>query len=239
MLEAIAASLDGADCRSSSNWLRRDPSAVRLLRASARSTTWSTGSPGHAALDLVRRVEERTREGGGVVYLIEEPELYLRPPTRSGVCTDSFTIWRTPGTRSSTRHTRRRFSTSPAWRSSSSFGRTASGARKSISPGPLPWSDEVSSSWSTIRRRTVKLFLARGALLVEETEEARVPVRLPEARPRRGRGVDLDIECGGKSRIVLLARVCDLCRIPFVAVHDGDTRPGAASRFRPSVRSTS
>ena len=73
-----------------------------------------------------------------------------------------------------------------------------------------------------------ELFLARGALLVEgRTEKLAFPFVF------RALGHDVDeeaisiVECGGKSRIVLLARVCDLCRIPFVAVHDGDTRPGS------------
>ena len=94
-------------------------------------------------------------------------------------------------------------------------------------PGPLPWTDEEFELVSEFDAERAELFLARGALLVEgRTEKLAFPFVF------RALGHDVDeraisiVECGGKSRIALLARVCHLCEIPFVAVHDRDSRPG-------------
>jgi len=72
-----------------------------------------------------------------------------------------------------------------------------------------------------------ELFLARAALLVEgATEKLVFPLvfRALGHDPDR-EGVTI-VECGGKSNIPFFASVCEAAGIPFVAVHDRDARPG-------------
>lgn len=229
VLEAIAASLDGADVPVELELAdgATHPRCV-FLRASSRSHDLEHAvSPGHAALGLVRRVEELSREGGGVVYLIEEPELYLRPHAQrrlyrllhdlAGAGNQVIYSTHAPAFLNVARLEELVFVRPDGERGTQVH-----------QPGPLPWSDEEFELVNEFDAERAELFLARGALLVEgRTEKLAFPFVF------RALGHDADeegisiVECGGKSRIVLLARVCDLCRIPFVAVHDGDKRPGS------------
>ncbi len=68
-----------------------------------------------------------------------------------------------------------------------------------------------------------ELFLSRAAILVEgRTERLTFPFIF------RALGHDVDreaisvVECGGKSRIPLFARICRAVGVPFVVVHDRD-----------------
>ena len=72
-----------------------------------------------------------------------------------------------------------------------------------------------------------KLFLARAALLVEGRTE-----KILFAFVFRALGYDADreaisiLECGGKSNIVVVARVAATAGVPFVVVHDRDAPAG-------------
>jgi hypothetical protein len=72
-----------------------------------------------------------------------------------------------------------------------------------------------------------ELFLARAVLLVEGATEKLV---FPFIFRALGHDPDREaisiVECGGKSNILLFARVCAAAGIPHVAVHDRDSAPG-------------
>ncbi|HXV57993.1 MAG TPA: TOPRIM nucleotidyl transferase/hydrolase domain-containing protein [Gaiellaceae bacterium] len=72
-----------------------------------------------------------------------------------------------------------------------------------------------------------ELFLARSAILVEGRTEKLV---LPSVFRALGRDADRDqvsiVECGGKSNITVFAQICQACGIPFVVVHDRDAEEG-------------
>jgi predicted ATP-dependent endonuclease of OLD family len=71
-----------------------------------------------------------------------------------------------------------------------------------------------------------ELFLSRAAILVEGmTEKITLPLVF------RALGHDPDgeqisiVECGGKANMPLFIEICQRARVPFVAVHDSDMRP--------------
>jgi predicted ATP-dependent endonuclease of OLD family len=74
-----------------------------------------------------------------------------------------------------------------------------------------------------------ELFFSRAAILVEGmTEKMTFPFVF------RALGHDPDreqisiVECGGKANLPLFAEICKRARIPYVVVHDSDMRPGRA-----------
>jgi predicted ATP-dependent endonuclease of OLD family len=72
-----------------------------------------------------------------------------------------------------------------------------------------------------------ELFLARAAILVEGMTEK---VTLPFVFRALGHDADREqisiIECGGKANLPLFIEICRRARVPFVVVHDSDLRPG-------------
>jgi hypothetical protein len=72
-----------------------------------------------------------------------------------------------------------------------------------------------------------ELFLSRAAILVEGLTEK---VTLPFVFRALGHDVDREqisiVECGGKSNLPLFIEICRRARVPFVVVHDSDLRPG-------------
>ena len=72
-----------------------------------------------------------------------------------------------------------------------------------------------------------ELFLSRAAILVEGLTEK---VTLPFVFRALGHDADREqisiVECGGKSNIPLFIEICRRARVPFVVVHDSDLRPG-------------
>jgi predicted ATPase len=72
-----------------------------------------------------------------------------------------------------------------------------------------------------------ELFFSRAAILVEGmTEKMTFPFVF------RALGYDADreqisiVECGGKSNLPLFVEICKRARVPYVVVHDSDQRPG-------------
>ena len=72
-----------------------------------------------------------------------------------------------------------------------------------------------------------ELFLSRAAILVEGLTEK---VTLPFVFRALGHDADREqisiVECGGKSNLPLFIEICRRARVPFVVVHDSDLRPG-------------
>jgi len=167
------------------------------------------------------------REAGitGVVFLIEEPELFLRPHTQRylyrrlrGLAADGNQVL---------------YSThSPAFLNVARLEElvlvryTARRGTHIVQPKPLD-ADEAFRVVSEFDAERSELFLARSAILVEGRTEKLV---LPSIFAALGYDVDRAqisiVECGGKSNIPVFARICKACRIPFVVVHDRDAKAG-------------
>jgi hypothetical protein len=161
----------------------------------------------------------------GVVLLVEEPELYLRPQLqrylyrllRSFAHAGNQVLYSTH---------------SPAFLNVAQFEELALTVREA-GAGTLLYQPDALPATSDFRALTEfdstrsELFLARAALLVEgRTEQLAFPLVF------RALGYDSDregisiIECGGKGNLPLFVRVCQAARIPYVVVHDRDAEPG-------------
>jgi predicted ATP-dependent endonuclease of OLD family len=227
ILDAIAAKLGGK--RVDVELETEDGNHPRwvFFKAEGRAAqTEIASSPGDAAIALVRDVERRGREGErGSVLLIEEPELFLRPQAQRYLYRLLHGLARHGNQVIYSTH-------APAFLNVARLEELAfvrydkRRGTHVYQPGPLPWRDEAFELINEFDAERAELLLARGAVLVEgRTEKLTFPLVF------RALGHDVDqesisiVECGGKSRIPLFAKVCELCHIPFVAVHDRDTRP--------------
>jgi predicted ATPase len=199
--------------------------AVMHLRAALRDPPErQSGSAGASA--LVAGVDSCC-EGGvsGVVFLIEEPEFFLRPQTqrylyrrlRALAANGNQVIYSTHA---------------PAFLNVARLEElvlvrfTVRRGTHIEQPEPLD-SDEAFRVVSEFDAERSELFLARAAILVEGRTEKLV---LPSIFAAMGHDVDRAqisiVECGGKSNIPVFARICLACRVPFVVVHDRDAKPG-------------
>ena len=100
--------------------------------------------------------------------------------------------------------------------------------REPVIARPSPMSPEEGFRiLSEFDAERAELFLARAVILVEGlTEKLALPFvfeALGENADRAGISI---VECGGKSNIILFARVCKAAGVPFIAVYDRDARPG-------------
>jgi len=72
-----------------------------------------------------------------------------------------------------------------------------------------------------------ELFFSRGAILVEGMTEK---MAFPLVFAALGRDADREqisiVECGGKANLPLFVEICRRAHIPYVVVHDSDMRPG-------------
>jgi predicted ATP-dependent endonuclease of OLD family len=160
----------------------------------------------------------------GVVLLIEEPELFLRPQAqrylyrllRDFAAAGNQVIYSTHA---------------PAFLNVARLDELALVEHRSpggtviFQPQPLP-ADESFRALSEFDAERSELFLARAALLVEgRTEKLVFPFVF------RSLGYDPDreaisiVECGGKPNIPVFARVCDAVGVPYLVVHDRDAPP--------------
>jgi predicted ATPase len=167
------------------------------------------------------------REAGvtGVVFLIEEPELFLRPHTqrylyrrlRALAAAGNQVVYSTHA---------------PAFLNVARLEElvlvrySLRRGTHIVQPEPLE-ANEAFRVVSEFDAERSELFLARAAILVEGRTEKLV---LPSIFAALGHDADRAqvsiVECGGKSNIPVFARICKACRIPFVAVHDRDAKPG-------------
>ncbi len=184
------------------------------------------GSDAASAGALVTAVEACcAADVEGVVLLVEEPELFLRPQTqrylyrrlRAFAAAGNQVLYSTHA---------------PALLNVARLEELAlverdpGGATRVVRPEPLE-SDEAFRVVSEFDAERSELFLARSAILVEGRTEKLV---LPSVFAALGHDADREgvsvVECGGKSNIPVFARICQACGIPVVAVHDRDAEPG-------------
>lgn len=229
------------------------PPSLLFLPAAARSdellaATWAPdGSPGAAlevfgraladrrptvagrALSLVDALEDCcTLAIDGLLLLIEEPELYLRPQAQRYL----YRVLR----ELSTRGNQVIYSThSPAFLNVARLDdlvfveRLPSTGTRALQPEPVS-ADEDFRVITEFDAARSELFLARAVVLVEGLTEKLV---LPFVFSALGYDVDREaisiVECGGKPNIPLFVRICKATGIPYVVVHDSDRR--SSGRF--------
>jgi energy-coupling factor transporter ATP-binding protein EcfA2 len=162
---------------------------------------------------------------GGVVLLMEDPELFLPPQTqrhlyrvlRSVAALGNQVIYSTH---------------SPAFLNVVRLDELVFTERRAdvgtllLQPEPLP-ADEEFRAYSEFDSSRSELFLARAAVLVEGLTEK---LTLPFVFDALGHDPDRErisiVECGGKGNIPLFARISRAVGVPFVALHDRDAPAG-------------
>ena len=200
--------------------------AVRLFR-DALQEPQEHPSDSAAASALVAAVDA-CREAGisGVVFLIEEPELFLRPQTQRYLYRRLRALAAGGNQVLYTTH-------APAFLNVARLEELVlvrySQRRGThiVQPEPLE-ADEAFRVVSEFDAERSELFLARSAILVEgRTEKLVLPTIFAALGYDADRAEVSIVECGGKSNIPVFARICKACRIPFVVIHDRDAQPGA------------
>jgi predicted ATPase len=210
---------------------RRKGPAVRVFeQALARKTP----SPAAHARVVLEAVESCRSQGlGGLLLLIEEPELYLRPQAqrylyrllREFTLAGNQVIYSThsPAFLNVTRMDELVF-----------VERLDSTGTRTLQPEPVS-ADEDFRVMTEFDAARSELFLARAVVLVEGLTEKLV---LPFVFSALGHDVDRDaisvIECGGKPNLPLFARICRATGVPFVVVHDSDRK--TSGRLAPAER---
>jgi hypothetical protein len=205
--------------------------AIEIFRAAlADDRRTSTGQ----ALSVVDALESCCARGlSGLLLLIEEPELYLRPQAqrylyrllREFAFFGNQVIYSTH---------------SPAFLNVARLDnlvfveRLPQTGTRALQPEPVS-ADEDFRVMTEFDAARSELFLARAVVLVEGLTEKLV---LPFVFAALGYDADREgisiIECGGKPNLPLFARICRATGIPFLVVHDSDRN--ASGRLAPAER---
>jgi hypothetical protein len=170
----------------------------------------------------------RSRGLGGLLFLVEEPELYLRPQAQRYL----YRLLR----ELSVEGNQIIYSThSPAFLNVARLDelvfveRLPRTGTRALQPAPVV-ADEDFRVMTEFDAARSELFLARAVVLVEGLTEK---LALPFVFAALGYEVDREaisiVECGGKPNILFFARICKATGIPFVVVHDSDRR--ASGKF--------
>jgi hypothetical protein len=195
--------------------------AVAVFRSALAHDPPTSAAQALAVLDALESCCSRGL--GGLVLLIEEPELYLRAQAqrylyrllREFSLGGNQTIYSTH---------------SPAFLNVARLDelvfveRLPHEGTRALQPEPVS-ADEDFRVMTEFDAARSELFLARAAVLVEGLTEKLV---LPFVFAALGHDVDREaisiIECGGKPNLPLFARICGATGVPFVVVHDSDRR---------------
>lgn len=200
---------------------RREGPAAKVFERAVAQQGPTLAARAHAFLQAV---ESCSSTGlGGLLLLIEEPELYLRPQAqrylyrllREFTLAGNQVIYSTH---------------SPAFLNVNRLDELVFVERlpvtgtHALQPEPVS-ADEDFRVMTEFDAARSELFLAHAAVLVEGLTEKLV---LPFVFAALGHDVDREaisiIECGGKPNIPLFARICRAAGIPFVVLHDSDRK---------------
>jgi len=173
---------------------------------------------------LVRALEACADETSGVVFAIEEPELFLAPQAHRYLRrliqrlaeggNQVFFTTHAPGLLSVA-----------ALEEVNLVARDELGVTTVEPLEPVDVDDAFRVRCEFDAERS-ELFLSRAAILVEGMTEKIV---FPHVFRALGHDVDREqisiVECGGKSNLPLFVEICKRARVPYVVVHDSDRRP--------------
>jgi putative ATP-dependent endonuclease of the OLD family len=161
----------------------------------------------------------------GVVLLIEEPELYLRPQAQRYLYRLLHSFAEQGNQVFYSTH-------SPAFLSVSRLeelvlvGHREESGTTVFQPHTLA-AGEAFRALSEFDADRSELFLSRATLLVEgRTEKLVFPFVFLALGHDPDREAISIVECGGKPNIAVVARVCEAARIPYFVVHDRDAPAG-------------
>jgi hypothetical protein len=176
-------------------------------------------------LALVRGLEACATEISGVVFAIEEPELFLVPQAHRYLRrlirhlaehgNQVFFTTHAPG-----------LLNVAALDEVNLVSRDELGVTAVERLRPIDVDDEFRIMCEFDSERA-ELFLSRAAILVEGMTEK---VALPFVFDALGHDADREqisiVECGGKANLPLFIEICKRARVPCIVVHDSDVRPG-------------
>ena len=210
--------------------------------ANLRVTSLLATTDRHAKRAVSVVEERRTEDGGlslvraitaladarirGHVILIEEPELYLSPPSQRHLHTQLHRL-------AARGRNQVLYSThSPVFLGVDRLEQLVLVRHDDrtgtmlLQPEELP-REQALRLFTELDAERAEIFLSRGVMLVEgRTEKLAFPFVF------RALGYDADqeaiaiVDCAGKGNIPLFAEVCNVCRIPYVVVHDRDAGRG-------------
>jgi putative ATP-dependent endonuclease of the OLD family len=179
---------------------------------------------GGAALTagVQRLVDARTR---GLVLLLEEPELYLTPQAQRHL----YRLLRKLAERNNqilySTHASSLLSVAHLEELALVRHRRASGTEL-WQPEPLP-ADASFRALAEFDAERAEIFLSRAVMLVEGmTEKLALPFAFQALGYEPDREGILVLETGGKANMLLFARICNECSIPYVVLHDRDAPRG-------------
>jgi hypothetical protein len=185
-----------------------------------------TGGSAAAPAALVAAIEACCRAGiQGLVLLIEEPELYLRPQAQRYLYRLLRALTRAGNQVIYSTHAPAFLNVARLEELALVEHRPAQGTTI-VQPQPLPTA-EAFRAVNEIDAERGELLLARAVLLVEGRTEKLV---FPFIFQRLGHDADREaisiVECGGKPNIALFAQICEAINVPYIVVHDRDARAG-------------
>jgi predicted ATPase len=200
---------------------RREAPAAKVF---ARALTQQAPTLAARADAVFQAVESCSSQGlGGLLLLIEEPELYLRPQAqrylyrllREFSLAGNQVIYSThsPAFLNVTRMDELVF-----------VERFPGTGTHALQPEPVS-ADEDFRVMTEFDAARSELFLAHAVVLVEGLTEKLV---LPFVFAALGHDVDREaisiVECGGKPNIQIFALICKATGVPFLVVHDSDRK---------------
>jgi len=174
---------------------------------------------------LVRGLEACVDEAEGVVFAIEEPELFLAPQAHRYLYRLIHRLARRGNQVFFTTHAPGLLSVAALDEVNlvrrDELGVTAVERLRAIDV------DDTFRVMCEFDAERSELFFSRAAILVEGMTEK---MAFPFVFHALGHDPDREqisiVECGGKSNLPLFTEICRRARVPYVVVHDSDLRPG-------------
>jgi putative ATP-dependent endonuclease of the OLD family len=200
-------------------------SVDRTATAIRRSITQALERSPAPRVALVRGLEACTDAAAGVVFAIEEPELFLAPQAHRYLYRLFHELAERRNQVFFTTHAPGLLNVAALEEvnlvSRDDLGVTAIERLRPIGV------DDTFRVLCEFDAERAELFFSRAAILVEGMTEK---MALPFVFRALGHDADREqisiVECGGKANLPLFAEICRRAHVPYVVVHDSDLRPG-------------
>jgi putative ATP-dependent endonuclease of the OLD family len=202
-----------------------DSSSAEAIHAVIREALARAPAPRVA---LIRGLEACALEFSGVVFAIEEPELFLAPHAHRYLRRLIRRLAESGNQVFFTTHAPGLLSLA-ALDEVNLVSRDDLGVTTIERLRPIRVDDAFRVMCEFDAERS-ELFFSRAAVLVEGMTEK---ITLPFVFQALGHDPDGEqisiVECGGKANMPLFIEICRRARVPFVVIHDSDLRPGRES----------